>query len=99
MVRWPDHLDLEEVVHNAEPIEAGVIGRLSDGGQVVPQPGGAAGPGEIADVQTELHARSSGCQQSGGQGPDLEPIEVEAPVQLAQPPRRPPVPLTEQGHQ
>jgi hypothetical protein len=47
--------DLPQVVHDADPVEAGLVGRGGHVGEHRPQPRRAVGPGEIGDVQTQFH--------------------------------------------
>ena len=51
-----DRLDLEEVVHHGEELEAGVVRGAGHGSQVRPEPGRAARRGEVWDLQSDLHA-------------------------------------------
>jgi hypothetical protein len=54
----PDHADLPDVVHHAHAVEARRLGRLGDLSQAGPELVRAARPGEVGDVQAELHARN-----------------------------------------
>ena len=51
----PDAPDLEEMVHDPDRIEADVIGLADDLGEGRADGGRAAGPGEGADLEAELH--------------------------------------------
>src|SRR5213078_4534917 len=56
---WAEPADLPDVVHDADPGEPGVLGRDGDPAQILRQGHRAARPGEVRDVQPDLHARPS----------------------------------------
>src|SRR2546423_727914 len=55
----PDHVDLEEVVHDREIVEPGLVRRPGDPRQVGGELSGSAGIGEVRDLETDLHAADS----------------------------------------
>jgi hypothetical protein len=48
----PDVADLPHVIHDAQPIEAGLVRRRHDPGEVVAEGRRSARPGEIRNVQS-----------------------------------------------
>ena len=51
--------DLEEVVHHADELETRIVRGAGDGRQVFTETGRAARPGEVRDLQSDLHANTS----------------------------------------
>src|SRR5690606_5610142 len=47
--------DLEEVVHDPDRVEAHLVGGPRDAGQGRPDLGRPTGPGELVDLEAELH--------------------------------------------
>ena len=50
-----DVADLPDVVHDADPVDAAVVGALGDVTELGAELGGPAFPGEVRDVQTQFH--------------------------------------------
>ena len=57
----PDHLDLEEVVHDPEAREPGVLGVARDPRERGTETVGRAGPGEVGDLKSKAHERQCGA--------------------------------------
>ena len=51
-----DRADLEEVVHQSQELESGIVRGSGDSCQVPPQLGWAARPGEVGNLEAEFHA-------------------------------------------
>ena len=66
MLGRPEEADLPDVVHDADPREAGLLGRGRDPGQVPGEPARPVRLGEVRDVQTDLHDASSGGRRPTG---------------------------------
>ena len=54
-----DAADLEEVVHDPDRVEAGLVGVADDPGERRADRLGAARPGERGDLEADLHAARS----------------------------------------
>jgi len=51
----PDVADLPDVVHDADPVDAGAFGCLGDVSELEAELRGPAFPGEVRNVQTQFH--------------------------------------------
>src|SRR5437762_3419346 len=56
------HADLPEVVHHPDGIETGLVRRPRNVGERAAEVGRPRRPGEISDIESELHTSSSSCR-------------------------------------
>src|SRR5581483_8008888 len=57
-LRRADHLDLEEVIHHPQTVEASRFGALSKRAKILAKRSLTSGPGEVGYLQSDAHAAS-----------------------------------------
>ena len=82
----PEAADLEEVVHDPDGVEAGVVGGARDAGEGRPDRRRAAGVVEAVQLEADLHGRGLLAGECSGSAAERTPAGVRPPAPA---PRRP----------